>query len=136
MEFQKQVTLSPLNEGLVYAWASVIEKNGEPVVDFQGDIIEEADLEKAAFDFMAEYRDVGDMHDEMGVGTVVGSMVFTKELQKSLGIDLGQVGWLVVLKVTNEEVKKKIADGEYPMLSIGGEAERVDDGTEAKEPQD
>jgi hypothetical protein len=125
MNITKKVKVEKLDEtqGLVYAWASVIEENGEPVIDLQGDIIEESELEKAAFDFMQEYRDTGEMHAQMGVGTVVGSMVFTKELQKALGIDLKKVGWLVVMKVTDEEVKAKIAQGSYPMLSIGGEAE-------------
>ena len=135
-ELESKIELQKLddNKGLVYAWASVIEENGVPVEDFQGDVIEPDELERAAFDFMKEYREVGEMHDEMGKGQVVGSMVFTKELQEALGVDLGKVGWLVVMQITDPDVKKRMASGEYPMLSIGGEAERVeDDGGEAQE---
>lgn len=104
---------------LVYAWASVIEKGGEPVVDLHGDIIEEGELVKAAHRSLR--RIVGkQMHQGGAVAEVVESFVMTKEVQKMLDIDLGQVGWLVAMKVHDESVWNKIKGGELAALSIGG----------------
>lgn len=109
---------------LVYGWASVIEKDGNMVVDHHDDIIEEADLVKAAHVFLSDYRGSGEMHVKYDVATIVESMVFTKELQKTLGIDLGKVGWLVAFKVNDDAVWKKVKSGEYQDFSIGGRASR------------
>lgn len=109
----------------LWAWASVAEVDGTPVIDSQGDIIAPDELEKAADDFMTNSRDVGLMHDTTGHGRVVQSMVFTKELQQALGIDLGRVGWLVKMAVDDPAVQKRIASGELRQLSIGGSGRRV-----------
>ena len=124
-QFRSEIQKFDEDKGLVYAWASVVEQNGEPVVDHQGDVIDEEDLEMAAFDFISKSRTAGEMHmRKTGVGEVVGSMVFTKKLQEQLGIDLGMVGWLVVIKVMDDEIKKLVKSGDYSMLSIGGSGVR------------
>lgn len=105
---------------LIFAWASVIEKNGEPVVDSQGDIISSDELEKAVYQYVIESRDAGEMHFRKGVGTLVESIVFTKEKQEALGIDLGKVGWFVGFQISDNDVWEKVKKGEYLMLSIGG----------------
>ena len=106
---------------LVFGWFSVVEEGGEPVVDFQGDTIDAAELEKAAYDFVLQARVAGEMHKNFdGIGRLVESIVFTKEKQVALGIDLGKVGWFGGFKIDDEEVWKKIETGEYPDFSIGG----------------
>lgn len=111
---------------LVYAWASVVTKNGEPVTDHQDDVISVEDLEEAAHGFMMNSRESGEMHIKTtGIGKVVESMVFTKQMQDALGIDLGQEGWFVVMKIDDDEAWAKVKDGTYKMLSIGGKATRV-----------
>ena len=67
---------------------------------------------------------LGDMHERMGVGRLVESMVFTKQKQDALGIDLGLVGWFVGFKVDDDGVWKRIKAGELPEFSIGGKAVR------------
>lgn len=108
----------------VWAWASVIEENGVPVVDHQGDVISEAELEKAFDRYMSESRDVGLMHDTMGHGRVTQGLVFTKELQEALGINLGKCGAIVKISVDDPEVQKRVASGELRELSIGGTGKR------------
>lgn len=107
-----------------YGWASVTEIGGQTVTDLQGDQIETADLVKAAHDFMLASRQGGDMHEVVGIGRVVESMVFTPEAQKSLGIELGKVGWYIAMKIDDEAVWKRVKAGELAAFSIGGVGQR------------
>lgn len=109
---------------LVYAWALVIEEGGKPVVDWQGDVIVTSELVKTAHGFIRSERMAKAMHEGSHVGDIVESMVFTSELQKALGIDLGKVGWLVVIKVADDAAWQAVKDGTYKSLSIGGKARR------------
>lgn len=111
---------------LVYGWASVVEVNGEPVIDHHGDIISEAEIVKAAHEFMRSYREGKYMHSGGQVAEYVESMVFTHDVQKALGIDLGRVGWFVGAKVLDDEVWKDLKSGKLKMFSIGGTANRID----------
>lgn len=108
---------------MVYGWASVISKNGTPIIDRQGDVVTTDELRSAVHDFM-KHRTAGDMHGELGVGEVVESFVLDRAVQKSLGIDLGIEGWYVGVHVPNDEVWEKVKDGTYGAFSIGGSAVR------------
>ena len=105
---------------IVYGWASVIEKDGEPVVDRQGHMIEEDELVKAVHEFVSESREGKVMHEGGQTSRIVDSIVFTKDLQEAMGINLGQVGWMVGVKVDNDDVWEMSKRGELPMFSIGG----------------
>jgi cation transport regulator ChaB len=110
---------------LVYAWASVVTKGGKPVADLQGDIVTVDELEKAAHGFMLNSREAGEMHIKTtGIGKVVESVVLSKALQEALGVDLGQEGWLVVMKIEDDAVWERVKKGELSMLSIGGRGRR------------
>lgn len=110
---------------VVYGWASVIEEDGKPVVDLQGDVITEADLVTAAEGFMLDSREAGDGHVRTsGIGKAVASIVMTKELQAALGIDLKKVGWLIGFKVEDDATWAMVKSGEYAMFSIGGMGRR------------
>lgn len=117
--------ISKLNEdqNLVFGWAYVSSVGNNELVDTQGDSISEYELEKAFYDFVINYRIAGEMHAAVA-GTLVECMVFTKEKQELLGIDLGKVGAWVGFKV-DPDVFSKIKSGEYKMLSIGGKGRRV-----------
>lgn len=108
---------------LIFGWASVIEENGSPIVDSQGDIISESELEKAFYEFVGASRKAGEMHVSKDAGELVEMMVFTKEKQEALGIDLGKVGAWVGFKLS-PEVFAKVKSGEYKMMSIGGRGKR------------
>lgn len=116
------------DEGLVSGWANVaINKDGSVPLDWQDDVIAPETLEKAAIGFMLDYRGSGEMHKGNSKGTVVESIVFTKEKQKALGIPEGNVpeGWFITVKVHDPEVFAKVKDGTYRMFSIQGTAKRV-----------
>lgn len=113
------------DEQLVFGWASISSVNGELVIDKQDDIIPEHELERAAYEYVLYCRQQGDMHERMGVGRLVESMVFTKQKQQVLGIDLGLSGWFVGFKVDDAGVWKRIKSGDLPEFSIGGKAVRA-----------
>jgi hypothetical protein len=110
------------DQRLVFGWASVVEKDGVAIIDKQGDVIPVAELENAAYEYMLSSRNGADMHQRKGVAKLVESIVFTKEKQQALGIDLGQVGWWVGFKVHDDELWAAHKRGERPELSIGGAA--------------
>ena len=109
---------------MVWGWASVITENGDAVTDRQGDQIDIADLVKAAHGFITDSRVGGDMHDIMGIGAVVESIVFAPEVQKALGVDLGKVGWFIGLKIEDDGVWKRVKSGELAAFSFGGRGVR------------
>lgn len=117
------------DERLVFGWFYVCEKGGEQVVDHSGDVIDIADIEKCAYDFVISARIQGDQHVKKGVGLLVESIVFTKEKQEVLGIDLGKIGWWGGFKVHDDELWQKIKKGERPAFSIAGfaESEEIND---------
>lgn len=108
---------------LVWAWASVATVKGQPLVDYHGDIVEIDELQRAAHEYMVKSRDAKYNHSGRVRGTVVESMVFTKELQDALGIDLEKEGWLVCMFIQDDILWEKIKSGEVAELSIGGAGE-------------
>lgn len=117
------------DEQLVSGWANVaIDKNGEVPLDWQDDVIAPETLEKAAMQFMMDYRGSGEMHKGNSKGTVVESIVLTKEKQRAIGIPEGTVpeGWFITVKVHDPAVFAKVKDGTYRMFSIQGTAKRVE----------
>ena len=114
------------DQRLIFGWASVVEQDGQLVIDKQGDIILPEDLEKAAYDFVLYARKHGEMHDRIGTGQLVESMVFTREKQAALGVDLKKVGWWVGFKVNDDKTWAAHKRGELPEFSIGGSGRRVE----------
>ena len=107
------------DQQLIFGWASVVEEGGNAVVDSQGDIISESELEKAFYDFVLNSRNAGEMHMRKDAGSLIECIVFTKEKQAALGIDLGLIGAWVGFKVDAESFAK-VKEGTYKMFSIGG----------------
>lgn len=111
----------------VFGWASVaVRVDGGIITDYQDDVIDIYDLEKAAYEFTAEFGTAGEMHQRGGVGRLIESVVFTKEKTTAMGITPGTVpeGWWVGFHIDDAEVWEKIKNGEYRMFSIEGTAVR------------
>lgn len=114
---------------LAFGWASIsMRVDGKLIKDWQDDIVEPGDLEKAAYDYVLLYREGGEMHERGGAAVLIESVVFTEEKMRAMGIPAGTlpVGWWIGFKVTDKEVWEKVKDGTYQMFSIEGEAERVE----------
>lgn len=128
-----EVVKADEDQHLIYGWASVIMKNGQPVIDSQDDIIEESVLQKAAHDFISNARKGDFMHHPSGlkIGEIVESMVFTKSLQDAMGIvcknEKGEpiVGWFFCMKVLNNNLWQEQKIGNFKEFSIGGSGVRV-----------
>jgi hypothetical protein len=126
-QFDKALnTEGSLQKGLVYGWASVIEKDGNTVVDHDKDWTTEEELTKAAHDYIT-HRTGGVLHDEKGkqIGEIVESLVFSKDLQKALGIDLKKVGWLIGYQIHDNRVRALAQKGLLKSFSIGGAGKRT-----------
>lgn len=116
---------------VVYGWATVNKEAGKLVTDHQGDQVGDAELLKAAHDFITTSRAGGGLHayDVLGkahrVGDIVESIVLTADVQKALGIDIGKSGWFVGYKVNDPDAWSLVKDGTLKAFSIGGRAKRV-----------
>lgn len=113
---------------LVFGWGSVTKVDGQPVVDSQGDIIENTELEKAVYDFM-----VNAVHDELHKrivpdSKVVESFVVTDDKLAKMfpgeQIPQGKRGWWLGIRINDPEVYRKHKEGIYTGFSITGTASR------------
>lgn len=105
--------------GLVFGFAIVCKQDGEEYYDLQDDHIPEDAMLKAASDFMQNSRVADDMHDGVGMGTVVFAFPLTGDIAKALDIQTRQTGLLIAMKPSSE-VLAKFVDGTYTGFSIGG----------------
>lgn len=110
---------------VVWGWASVVTKAGKDVLDLQNDLLDELEVQKAAHDFIA-HRSGKVMHRGEPVAEIVESVVLTQDLQKALGVDAGLTGWLIGMKILDDDVWQQVKKGNLPMFSIGGKGIRVE----------
>lgn len=116
------------SQHVVFGWAKIATTaNGKVLVDRQSDAISIDELEKGAYDYVLRSRDGGEMHVNRGVGTMVESMVFTKEKIEKMGLPQGSVheGWWIGFKIHDDRVWKGVVDGDYTAFSIHGLGRRV-----------
>ena len=114
---------------LVFGWALVsATKEGDVIIDHQGDIVDQEDLEEGAYEYVLNFRDAGEEH----IGSLrkkarmVESVVFTEEKLNAMGIPTGTVpiGWWIGFYVDDDTTWERIKDGTYQMFSIEGKAIR------------
>ena len=125
---------------LVFGWASIsITAEGEQLEDLQHDLIDPEDLEEAAYEFVLNFRDTGELHNPnlRKKGKLVESCVFTVEKQKAMGIPEGTlpIGWWIGFKIEDDAAWEKVKSGRYKMFSIEGKANRVPVEKAAPEPE-
>lgn len=125
LDFHATIAKVDKDQQLVFGWVTIAEEGGKPLVDRQGDVITPDDMEKMAYNFVLHCRKAGEMHERVGVGKLVESIVFTKEKQKALGVDLGKVGWWVGFYISDPAVWAKVKSGEYSAFSIHGKGVRT-----------
>lgn len=125
-ESHGKITKVDDEQRMVYGYASVVTKGGKPVVDRQGDVISPSTMEKAATEFMLGARNGLTMHKGEPTTTIVHSMPFTKEIQTAFGIESDMEGWLIAVKVHDDDTWKRMKEGEFTGFSIGGRATKVE----------
>jgi broad specificity phosphatase PhoE/2'-5' RNA ligase/cation transport regulator ChaB len=127
---------------IAFGWFSVVEIEGRPVQDTQGDVITEETIETTAYDFVLNARKGGEMHEQngdgevRGVGRLIESVVFTREKQAAMlaslqaqkidaSLDLHCVCWWGGMKIDNSDTWDKVTAGELRAWSIGGRGKRA-----------
>lgn len=141
MEFRFSIQKSDNDKHLAFGWANIaFDEQGNELADWQNDMIDEEDLENAAYNYVLRFRGGGEMHkDEIkNKAILVESMVFTKQKMVALKIPEGTlpVGWWIGFYVPDNDLWEKVKNGTYPMFSIQGSARRVpvdDDGNEIQQ---
>lgn len=115
-----------------FGWASVVELDGEPVLDLQGDFITADDLEDAAYGYVTKSRVGGDQHqrtaDDQPVqaGHLIESIVFTDEKIAKMGLpDSFPRGWWVGFQYEPGPTWDDIREGRKTGFSIHGRGKRV-----------
>jgi len=113
------------DQNLVFGWASVAIKDGTQIEDRQGDLIDADELEKAAYEFVLDFREADEMHDQVTKGHLVESFVTTPDKLQALGLPEGSlpVGWWVGFQL-DPDAFQKVKAGQYRMFSIEGMAVR------------
>lgn len=126
IEKKYDVSFSKMDEEqrIVWGWASVSTEDGNLFVDSQGDTITPVEMEKMANDFMAYSRAAKSMHEGPKVGEFIHSFPMTNELMKAFGIHSDREGWIVALKVYDDDAWESVKNGTFTGLSIGGRAEK------------
>ena len=114
---------------LVFGWALVsATSDGEKIIDHQGDIVEQEDLEEGAYEYVLNFRDAGEEHNAglRKKARMVESVVFTSEKLKAMGIPEGTIpyGWWIGFYVDDDRTWELIKNGTYKMFSIEGRAIR------------
>lgn len=132
-----EITKTDADKRLAFGWLYVARKaNGEQVVDHSGEVTPIEELEKAAYNFVLDHRNAGEMHDRVvdadgnkkvrGVGRLVECICFTAEKRKAMGIPDGILpdGMWVGFRIDDDTAWAGVKSGKYKMLSFGGTALR------------
>jgi hypothetical protein len=114
----------------VFGWASIVEIDGQPIVDRQGDWISPEEIEKAAYDYVLKSRKGGHQHKRDGdqpfhAGDMIESFVMTPEKIEKMNLpEDTPVGWWVGYKIHDDEAWDKVKKGEVTGFSIHGRGKR------------
>ena len=130
MELTTEISKVNADKRQVFGWASIVEKDGVPVVDLQGDYISVDEVEKAAYEYVQKSRKGGNMHARDGeapvhVSDMIESFVVTPEKKEKLGLpESVPTGWWVGFKIHDDDTWDQIKSGKRPQLSIHGRGKR------------
>lgn len=115
-----------------FGWASVVEIDGKPVVDLQGDFITPEDLEDAAYSYVTKSRIGGTQHarDELDrpiqAGHLIESVVFTDEKVEKMGLPADfPRGWWTGFQYEPGRTWDDIEKGLKTGFSVHGRGKRV-----------
>lgn len=108
-----RVEKSDVERGIVWGWGSVAD-----LIDLQGDVIPQEELERAVYAFMEAYYQgraaVGDNHEEVAEAVIVESALEWRG---------GALRWWLGIKLLSDELRQAARDGKISGFSIGGFAE-------------
>jgi Putative phage serine protease XkdF len=116
-----------------FGWASVVEVDGKPIVDRQGDWITPDEIEKAAYKYVLENRKGGSQHKRndddtpLHASSLIESFVVTPEKIEKMGLPASTpVGWWVGFSFHDEDTWQDIKKGLKTGFSLHGKGKRSD----------
>ena len=139
MEFSKSFDITKIDqdERKVFGIFSLAKANGELLVDSEGDTIEPAELEKAAYEFNLTSRNAGRNHIvKSGIGRLIESFVVTQDKLDIIKAALEKAGvvdpvlspnaefWFGGFQIDDDDTWALIKSGDFTSFSIGGFADR------------
>lgn len=117
----------------VFGWASIVELNGEPVVDLQGDYIDIDEIEKSAYEYVIKSRKGGEMHrrnvdnSPVHASDMIESFLVTPEKIEKMGLpESTPIGWWVGYQVNDDEAWNLVKSGKRTGFSIHGRGQRTE----------
>jgi hypothetical protein len=125
-----EISKADADKQQIFGWASVVEVNGEPIVDLQGDQISIDEMEKAGYEYVMKSRKGGDMHlrnnwEPIQKSEMIESFIVTPEKRDAMGLpDSVPSGWWVGFKVQDPNVWDMVKSGERTGFSIHGHGRR------------
>ena len=134
VDFEATVEISKADDEKqqVFGWASIITKDGVPVLDLQDDIMSIDTIEKAAYQYVQKSRKGGNQHQKtddgpLHVSDLIESFVVTDEKKRVLGLpDDFPTGWFTGFQIHDDATWAAVKDGRLPMLSIHGTGRRTE----------
>lgn len=110
---------------MVRGWASVVERDGRPVIDGQGDVIALDDLRAAAHRFVAQARVSKAQHRGEPIGEVVESVIVDDDFAAAHGITHGDRCWWIGVQIHDPATWAKVEEGVLKSFSLGGKGRRT-----------
>lgn len=109
----------------VFGWAYVAkDADGTVMEDTQGDFIDtDNELETPAYEFVKSSRRGFTMHFKKDIGTLIESIVFTREKMEKMGIPPGvlpELAWWAGFHVIDDETWDMVKKGKLKGFSMGG----------------
>jgi len=135
-ELKADIAKVDVENRIAFGLFSVMKIGDKLVIDGEDDQIDTSEIEKAAYEYVKDSRDAGVNHKETGVGSLIETMVFTKEKVEALKKALTDAGiphtieidgefWWGGHYISDDKVWKGVKDGSYETWSIGGSASRT-----------
>lgn len=119
------ITKAQTDHRMVYGWAYVATEGGQPAVDWSEEVWPMEDIRQAVHEFIGQ-RTLKARHKGKVVGEIMDSILFDRDVQKALGIDLGKEGWFVGVRVDDDATLAEVDSGILKMFSVGGMAEKAE----------
>jgi hypothetical protein len=96
-------------------------------VDLEGDIISAEEIERAAYDFMEAFQQVGLMHDRMltDKDVVLVESYISRVKMNIDGHEIKPGTWLAGFRIHNPRIRLAIVEGKLTGVSIGGKGIRT-----------
>jgi hypothetical protein len=128
VEWRGEISKMDTEKRQVFGWASIVEVNGEPVVDLQGDYMSLDEIEKAAYTYVQKSRRGGNQHEKGShVSDMIESFLVTPDKKEKLGLPADMpTGWWVGFQVNDDATWQQVKNGERREFSIHGSGIRKD----------